>query len=332
MCILNMNDETKSLTVLESRLPVSTTVFPPDRHPAHVYLARLGSGSRRTMSEALNTIAAIVTSGRADLETMPWAALRYQHTAAVRSALMEKYKPSTANKMLAALRGVLKESWRLGYMTAEDYHRAADVPTIKAQTLPRGRALASGEISALMNTCGRDASPAGIRDAALIAVLYGAGLRRSESVGLDLADYNVETGELAIRGAKGRKDRLGYATNGSADALKDWLVARGGDPGPLFCNINKSGRITIHRLTDQAVLHVLKKRAVQASVASFSPHDLRRSFISDLLDADADISTAQLAGHSNVQTTARYDRRGEATKRKAAELLHVPYLRRKANR
>jgi site-specific recombinase XerD len=100
----------------------------------------------------------------------------------------------------------------------------------------------------------------------------------------------------------------------------------------LFCNINKSGRITIHRLTDQAVLHVLKKRAVQASVASFSPHDLRRSFISDLLDADADISTAQLAGHSNVQTTARYDRRGEATKRKAAELLHVPYLRRKANR
>jgi site-specific recombinase XerD len=246
---------------------------------------------------------------------------------------MEKYKPSTANKMLAALRGVLKESWRLGYMTAEDYHRAADVPTIKAQTLPRGRALASGEISALMNTCGRDASPAGIRDAALIAVLYGAGLRRSESVGLDLADYNVETGELAIRGAKGRKDRLGYATNGSADALKDWLVARGGDPGPLFCNINKSGRITIHRLTDQAVLHVLKKRAVQAGVASFSPHDLRRSFISDLLDAGADISTAQqLAGHSNVQTTARYDRRGEATKRKAAELLHVPYLRRKANR
>jgi site-specific recombinase XerD len=59
-----------------------------------------------------------------------------------------------------------------------------------------------------MGACGRDSSPAGIRDAALIAVLHGAGLRRSESVGLDFADYNVETGELAIRGAKGRKDRL----------------------------------------------------------------------------------------------------------------------------
>jgi site-specific recombinase XerD len=307
--------------------------LPPDRHPAHVYIARLGSGSRRTMSEALNVIAKLVSSGRADLETMPWPALRYQHTAAVRAVLMEKYKPSTANKMLAALRGVLKECWRLGYMTAEDYQRAADVPTIKSQTLPRGRALASGEIAALMGTCGRDSSPAGIRDAALIAVLYGAGLRRSESVGLDLADYNIETGELVIRGAKGRKDRIGYATNGAADALKDWLGIRGSDPGPLFCNINKGGRITIHRLTDQAVLHILKKRAVEAGVASFSPHDLRRSFISDLLDAGADISTAQqLAGHSNVQTTARYDRRGEAVKRKAAELLHVPYLRRRVRR
>jgi site-specific recombinase XerD len=129
------------------------------------------------------------------------------------------------------------------------------------------------------------------------------------------------------------KDRLAYATNGSADALGDWIGVRGGDTGSLFCSINKGGKITIRRLTDQAVLHVLKKRAVHASVASFSPHDLRRSFISDLLDAGADISTArQLAGYSNVQTTARYDRRGEATKRKAAQLLHVPYSRPRVGR
>jgi integrase len=134
-------------------------------------------------------------------------------------------------------------------------------------------------------------------------------LRRSEAVSADLSDSNYEPGELAIRGAKGRKDRLAYATNSSADALGDWIRVRGGDSGPLFCKINKGGRISVRRLTDQAVLHVLKKRAVAASVASFSPHDLRRSFISDLLDAGADISTAQqLAGHSNVQTTARYDR------------------------
>jgi integrase len=207
------------------------------------------------------------------------AALRYQHTAAIRAALIERYKPSTANKALAALRGVLKEAGPLGYMTAEDFHRAADVPTIKAQTLPRGRALAAGEIAVLMSSCNRDGSPAEARDAALVALLYGAGLRRSEAVSADLSDYNPETGELSIRGAKGRKDRLAYATNGSADALEDWIEVRGGDSGALFCRVNKGGRIAIRRLTDQAVLHILRKRGAEAGVSSFSLHDLRRSFI-----------------------------------------------------
>jgi len=83
-------------------------------------------------------------------------------------------------------------------------------------------------------------------------------------------------------------------------------------------------------MTDQAILYILRMRVGQAGVAPFTPHDLRRSFISHLLDCGADISTVQrMAGHANVTTTARYDRRGEEAKRKAAALLIVPFVRKR---
>lgn len=80
------------------------------------------------------------------------------------------------------------------------------------------------------------------------------------------------------------------------------------------------------RLSDQGVLRMVAKRAKEAGIKSFSPHDLRRSFISDLIDGGADLVVVQqFAGHASVTTTARYDRRPEAAKRRAVGLVHVPY-------
>jgi integrase len=141
-----------------------------------------------------------------------------------------------------------------------------------------------------------------------------------------MSDYLPETGALTVRHGKGDKARIVYLTGGAQGAMGAWLPVRRPDPGALFVPINKGGRVTVRRMTDQAILAILRRRATKAGVHHFSPHDLRRTFISDLLDAGADIATVQkLAGHASVATTGRYDRRGEHAKMRAATLLHVPY-------
>ncbi len=319
----------QALTTTRPGELVATSPRPADQNPAAVYVAHLAPGpGQTTMRQALQTIAGMLTSGRCDASTLEWGALRYQHTAAIRAALAAKYAPATANKMLSALRGTLKAAWRLGQIDATAYQQAADLEPVKGSTLPRGRALSAGELRALFDACAGDPSPAGARDAALLALLY-AGLRRSEAVALDLADYDPQAGALTVRAGKGHKDRTTYTDDGGREALADWLAIRGQEPGPLLYPVRKGGRLERRRLSGDAVLEVLRRRAEQAHVSGFSPHDLRRTWIGDLLDAGADIATVQqLAGHANVQTTARYDRRPEATKRRAGNLLHVPYTRR----
>lgn len=303
--------------------------LPADQHPAVVYLARLAPGSRRTMAAALRRVACLVTGAPDSPDahlTFAWAALRYQHTAAIRARLAETAAPATANKVLAALRGVLREAWRLGLLEAEQYQRAVDLQPVKGSSPQRGRSLARGEVLALVAACQADHSAAGARDAALLGVLYAGGLRRAEAVALSLEDFDPTSGALVIRKGKGNKSRMVYASNGSGQALLAWLKVRGAEPGPLFVRIRKGGVLTAAGLTPQAVLVILARMAERAAVAPFSPHDLRRTHAGDMLDAAVDLSTVSgLMGHASVTTTARYDRRGERARRQAAETLHFPY-------
>jgi integrase len=204
-------------------------------------------------------------------------------------------------------------------MSADDERAAGDVPPVRGQTLLRGRALTRDELRALLRACAADSSPAGRRDAALLALGYAGGLRRAEIVALDLADYDAPTGRVTVRHGKGNKARTVYVAGDWARLIDAWVRARGGQAGPLLQAISKAGRVLQRRLAPAAVRWLLLRRVDQAQIAACSPHDLRRSCISDLLDAGVDIATAQrIAGHASVTTTARYDRRGEAAKQRAA--------------
>ncbi len=309
--------------------PVPVTAPGPlDRNPAAVYLAaKASSVGRRGLQHALNRAAMILTGGiTTDALAVDWTELRYQHIMALRARLIdEDTKPASINHMLSALRGVIKEAFNLGLIDADTMMRVVAIKSVAASTLPAGRHVDAGDMRRLFDTCSRNDTPVGARDAAMLGLLYGCGLRRSEVVALELADYDA--GAVTVRSGKGRKDRIVYPPTGGRAAIDAWLARRGIWPGALLCPVAKGGKIRHRRMTAQAVLVRLRYLADQAGITRFSPHDLRRSFVGELLDAGADISAVQkLAGHSNVSTTQIYDRRPEEAKRRAAELLHVPYI------
>lgn len=310
--------------------PLQLQVPPPlIEHPALVYLSQLRPRSQRVMRRCLDIMASLLTGGVCDALTLDWGKLRYHHTAAVRAVLVERFAPATVNQMLCALRRVLKEAKKLKLISVIDYAEAVDIDSVKASAPLRGRALSLQEVSALMRVCYEDVAAEdkkGIRDAALLAILLGTGLRRSEVVNLDLQDFDRKTGALRVRGGKGGKDRMVYLPSSGVQVLVDWLSVRGTEAGPLLFPISRGNRVTQRRMSDQAVLMILQKRAREAQVDEFSPHDCRRTFISDLLDKGADLVTvSMLAGHASPETTAKYDRRGEVAKQRAVELLEIPH-------
>lgn len=294
--------------------------------PVSNFFSRLSPASRPTMVDALRWFARALHSE--DPHAVAWESLRQEHTRALRARLVEQRAPATAKKMLAALRGVLKECWRLELMGAEDYQRAVDLPAVRGRSLPRGRVLTRCEINALFNACAAGAGPARARDAAILALGYGAGLAVSELTALDVEDYDPRTGALLVR-TRGERQRLVYVTDGTRDALDVWLQARGTDAGAIFWPGSKGGRLVpARRMTRAAINQMLRRRAAEAGVGPVTPHDLRRSFICGLLEQGMDLAQVQrLAGHATPATTARYARRDPNPSGVARDAVPVPYHR-----
>lgn len=269
------NDTAMAIAQDRANPNATSIAITASNNPYLVYLSQLGIGSRRTMRESLEHIAQNMNNGELNAIDFPWSSLRYQHTQAIYTHLLETRAPATANKMIAALGRVLKEAWKLGQMSAEDYHRAIAIERRTGQRLLKGRALSTG-VGAILNVCCQDDSVKGCRDAALIAVLYGAGVRRKQVVALELEDWNSADYCSTVRRGKGDKDRTTYLDDGAATALLAWLAVRGEHKGTIFHPLRKGGKIEMRSLSDQAVLDIIHERGREAQVADFWPHDFRR--------------------------------------------------------
>lgn len=283
-----------------------------------LYLGNLAPSGRRSMRSLLQQVA-MLNNWSGPLEQMPWLTLRYEHVAKIRAVLRQTQKsPNTINTTLAAIRGVLKAGFLSGQFPAQEWQRIQAIDRVNGKHVPAGRQLRVVEISRLFKACDCDPEH-GIRDAAILALLAYAGLRRSEVAGLNVSDYTRRNGQLIVREGKGQRQRELMLPTVARSYVRQWLQCRGNEPGAMFCQLAKNGNyLPAQRLNAQRVYGILKRRARDAGIEHCSPHDLRRTFVTRLLEQGVDFNTArQLAGHEQIQTTALYDRRHIKTQRQA---------------
>lgn len=319
-----VSDEKATLAVVvePSALSHDSRMVAPSENPATVFLSRFTTPqSARTMHASLRLLGSLIL-GRAvtDPREVPWEKTRYAHAQRLRALLIEqKYEPATINKHLVALRGVVMECARLGLLSRELASELKDVKNIAYVPKEKGRALSAAEVALLFAACGD--TTVGKRDAAILALTVGGGFRRSDVCDLDVENWDSAAGKLKVRG-KHNTWRSLYLKKTNRTAVESWLLTRGAEPGPFVSPMSKHGTILVgKRLTANGVYDVLAGICARAKVANFTPHDLRRTYISRLLSKGVDLSTvAQLVGHKNVQTTMRYDKRDDTAKEAAAEL------------
>lgn len=215
---------------------------------------------------------------------------------------------TSAARTLVAVRGFHRFAVRDGLAGTDP--ASAVKPPAPAKRLPKALPLA--EVEAILEAAGAGGTTLALRDRALLEVLYGTGARISEAVGLDVDDLDLVDSTVLLRG-KGSKERLvplgsyareavqAYQARGRP-ALLSAATSRSGSGGALFLN-SRGGR-----LSRQSAWAVLGRAAERAGITrGVSPHTLRHSFATHLLDGGADVRVVQeLLGHASVTTTQVY--------------------------
>lgn len=209
--------------------------------------------------------------------------------------------PRSVHRALVAVKGFFKFLLREGIID-EDPFEDVVLPSF-SRTLPD--VLSEQEVARIIGEVD-PSTPLGLRDRALLELLYGTGIRVSEACGLRLEGVELELGYLVVKG-KGEKERLVPFGEYAREWLKEYLekarpkLVRGKDPGFVF--LNPMGR----PMSRQGVWKVIKKYALKAGLTRVTPHTLRHSFATHMLQRGADLRYVQaMLGHSDISTTQVY--------------------------
>ena len=259
----------------------------PVQSPAAKYLECLHPSRRRSMRRVLDRVVAVFTDEAVkDATAFDWSQIDLQQVQKLRSVMVARNAAAgTVNHMLSGVQSTVRIAWELGLVDDKTWIAVEDQPNERPQQRRRaGRYVKRGEIRRLFAAPGTDAI--GARDVAMLALLYGAGLRRSEAAALQLADYDQVSGAITVR----HDERQVYATDGGKEAIDAWIAHRGDWSGALLCPV-RGGRIQTKAMTDQAVILRVRTIAKQAGVDPVTPNDLRLTYLTEMERRQLDART-----------------------------------------
>jgi integrase len=215
---------------------------------------------------------------------------------------------STINSHLSAIRRLADESAESGWLTPELAIGIRRVQGVKQLGRKIGNWLSRSQAQELVNAASKT-DLRGWRDGAIVGLLLGCGLRRSEVVGLTLDQLQVRDGRWVIVDliGKGRRLRTVPVPSWSKQLLDAWLRHSGVNEGKVFRRVTKLGKRQEAGVTANVVWYAVKRCAGQAGIANLAPHDLRRTCARLCHDCSGELEQIRfLLGHSSVQTTERY--------------------------
>jgi integrase/recombinase XerC len=270
-------------------------------------LAGASRASRNTVSayrRDLLDFHAYLQQGRTAIdqtgENVDCDAITTDHVRNYLATMMRVASRATVQRRLYAIKALFR--WR-----EVAFGKSSPVRTMRGPKLEKRLPQVASEkvVDALVVADGAVDSPAKVRDRAILEVLYSCGLRVSELTGLCWKDIDEELGMVMVRAGKGNKDRLVPIGEPALDALRAWRgtgVSDAAPESPVITNLRGG------RLTPRSVQNLLARRINESGLdIDLTPHGLRHSFATHLLNAGADLRSIQeMLGHSSLQTTQRY--------------------------
>lgn len=276
--------------------------------------------TRLTFKRIAADLGILTESGR--IEDVEWGTI----TAADFTYLIDlwrerdKIHSTSIRRYLSALRGLAGVCFLNKSMDGDTYARIKMVKFPRGANIGgRGMCVERAYQKALLDNCVNDNRIQGVRDAAMLAILFGTGIRREEAISLTQADIDFVSCEIRVK-VKGGNSVSRFLSAWAIPYIKNWLECKalhGKGGGHILVGINKSGVISSKKLNGRSVLRLLEERSIKAGLPVLvRPHDARRTMGTEMIKEHGELIAQKVLGHASLDTTRIYDKRGDDVLRK----------------